>query len=113
MLSESSVKGQYYLGLFKQSMKYGFLPVLSNVYNSYSRAKSYAYNDCVEIVFSYARKISEDYEDGYKWKAYDWGIIAHNLQTFTFGAILRKYDKFNNCCGVIHMVITKENVFII
>ena len=94
-------------------MKYGFLPTLLNVYNKPSRAKSYAYKDCTEIAFSYARKISEDYEDGNKWKVFDFGIIAHTLQTFTFGAILRKYDKFDKCCGECHMVITKENVFII
>lgn len=113
VISEKTAKGRYYLGLFDSSIQFGYLPTISVVYGNYSRAKDLAYNDCIDIAFAYARKISDNIESGSNWKVYDWGIIAHNTSTFTFGAILRKYDENNNVQGVLHMVVTKENVYII
>ena len=113
VLSEKSAKGRYYLGLFDSSMKFEYLPTISVVYGKYSRAKYLAYNDCIDIAFAYARKISDNIESGSKWIVYDWGVIAHNKREFTFGAILRKYDENANFKGVLHMVVTKENVYII
>lgn len=113
VINSNSKKGQHYLKLFESSYIKGRLPYLSQVYGSYSLAKMSAYSDCRVIAYKYAKKISDNIEDGYYWKVADMGVISHNRVNFTFGALLLKVDQLGRYYGTLHMVITKENIYII
>ena len=113
VISSNSKKGQHYLKLFESSYISGRLPYLSQVYGNYSLAKMNAYSECRAFAFKYAKKISDNIESDYYWKVVDMGVISHNSQKFTFGALLHKVDLLGCYHGTLHMVITKENIYII
>lgn len=113
IIKKDSKKGKYYLRVFADSMVGGLIPCLSYVYMRYSKAKFYAYNDCIVFAHSIANKFNYNIECGNNWKVDDWGIIAHTSQLFTFGAILHKYNETGALLDTMHIVITKENVYII
>lgn len=113
VINSNSKKGQKYLEMFKSSYINGRLPYLSQVYGSYSLAKISAYSDCRAIAYKYAKKISDNIEDDYYWKVVDMGVISYNRVKFTFGALLIKVDQLGRYHGSLHMVITKENIYII
>lgn len=113
VIKSNSKKGHYYLKLFESSYINGCLPHLSQVYGKYSLAKMYAYSECSALAFKYAKKISDNIESNYYWKVVDMGVISYNWATFTFGALLYKVDQLGHYHGALHMVITKENIYII
>ena len=113
VINSNSKKGQYYLKLFYLSYINGRLPYLNQVYCKYSLAKINDFNVRRAKAYAYAKKINDNIESGYYWKVTDMGVIAHNSNAFTFGALLIKVDELGRYHGSLHMVITKENTYII
>lgn len=111
-ITKESKKGKQLLKMFGDSYIGGILPYLSQVYGSYSQNKIDAYNDCRDWVFGYAKKCSE-LLTGSSWHVVDIGVISHNTFSFTFGAILHKVDVYGRYLDSMHIVITKDSIYII
>lgn len=62
------------------------LPALADVYGRFSRAKAYAYDDCKMRSNVICDELTEGGRIATLW---DWGILSHNLNVFTYGAIIR------------------------
>lgn len=112
VITKDSKKGKQFLKMFDDSSIGGLLPYLSQVYGRYSQSKISAYNDCMDWVFEYA-KICSALLNGRSWKVVDIGVISHNTFKFTFGAILHKVDMYGRYIESMHIVITKDNIYII
>ena len=86
-----------------------FLPTLAETYNKCSSAKTSAYFNCVDYVRAFAR----DWSDSQCIMIVsDYGVIGHNVNAFTFGAVMSiKNTTDDNFREFRYIIITKNNVF--
>lgn len=100
---------QYYNMLNSAREKTLFLPTLSETYVKCSQAKIDTYFNCVE----YARTFAKTWSNSECIMIVgDYGVIAHNRDTFTFGASLmikrKDDDEYSEFC---YLIITKTNIY--
>ena len=100
---------QYYYMMNRARSKTLFLPTLSETYTKCSKAKVDAYFNCVEFAREFARKWSDS---ECIMIVGDYGVIAHNCDTFTFGASLmvkrKEEDEFKE---FRYLIITKSSIY--
>lgn len=109
-LTRGTKKAEHYYNMLNSARaKTLFLPSLSETYVKCSAAKVDAYFKCVE----FAREFARDWTDSECIMIVgDYGVIAHNCNTFTFGASLMikrkgddEYREFR------YLIITKTNIY--
>lgn len=100
---------RYYNMLNSARAKTLFLPSLSETYVKCSAEKSEAFFKCVEIAREFARNWSDSESI---MIVGDYGVIAHNFNTFTFGASLmvkrKEDDEFRE---FRYLIITKSKIY--
>lgn len=109
-LVRGTKKAEYYYNMLNNARaKTLFLPSLSETYVKCSVVKIYAYFKCVDFAREFARNWSDS---GCIMIVGDYGVIAHNNDTFTFGASLMikrkdddEYSEFR------YLIITKTNIY--
>lgn len=108
-LVRGTKKAEYYYNMLNSARsKTLFLPTLSETYVKCSTEKAEAYLKCIEFARNFARNWSDS---ECIMIVGDYGVIAHNCSTFTFGASLmikRKDDEFSE---FRYLIITKTNVY--
>lgn len=110
-LVRGTKKAEYYYNMLNNARgKNGcFLPTLAESYNKYSSAKEIAYFNCVDYVRAFARDWSDSQ---YIMIVSDYGIISHNINTFTFGAVMSiKSTIDDNFKEFRYIIITKNKAF--
>lgn len=109
-LTRGTKKAEHYYNILNSARaKTLFLPSLSETYVKCSDAKIDAYFKCVEFARTFARNWSNS---ECIMIVGDYGVIAHNCDTFTFGASLmikRKDDK--DFSDFRYLIITKDNIY--
>ena len=110
-LVRSTKKAEYYYNMLNNARgKNGcFLPTLAETYNKCSSAKASAYFNCVDYVRAFAR----DWSDSQCIMIVsDYGVIGHNVNTFTFGAVMSIKSTIDDDFKEFrYIIITKNNVF--
>lgn len=109
-LVRGTKKAEHYYNMLNSARaKTLFLPSLSETYVKCSDAKIDAYFKCVE----FARKFAWNWSDSECIMIVgDYGIIAHNSNTFTFGASLMiKHKDDKDFKEFRYLIITKENIY--
>lgn len=109
-LVRGTKKAEYYYNMLNSARKKTlFLPTLSDTYVKCSAAKVDAYFKCVDLALEFARKWNDS---ECIMIVGDYGVIAHNCNTFTFGASLMikrkdddEYREFR------YLIITKTNIY--
>ena len=109
-LVRGTKKAEHYYNMLNSAReKTLFLPTLSETYVKCSKAKIDAYFKCVEFAREFARNWSDS---ECIMIVGDYGVIAHNCDTFTFGASLMikskdddEYSEFR------YLIITKTNIY--
>lgn len=100
---------QYYNMLNRARAKTLFLPTLLETYAKRSKAKEDAYFKCVEFARAFARNWSDSESI---MIVGDYGVIAHNRDTFTFGASLMVKQKDDDEFREFrYLIITKSNIY--
>lgn len=100
---------RYYNMINSARAKTLFLPSLSETYVKCSSAKVDAYFKCVEFAREFARNWSDS---ECIMIVGDYGVIAHNLDTFTFGASLMiKRQDDDEYIEFRYLIITKTNIY--
>ena len=110
-LVRGTKKAEYYYNMLNNARgKNGcFLPTLHETYYKCSESKITAYFNCVE----YARAFARDWSDSQCIMIVsDYGIIGHNNDTFTFGAIMSIKSMIDdNFKEFRYIIITKNNIY--
>ena len=108
-LVRGTKKAEHYYNMLNSARaKTLFLPTLSETYVKCSDAKVEAYFKCVEFAREYARKWS-DLEC--IMIVGDYGVIANNCNTFTFGASMIKWKDDDEYSELLYLIITKTNIY--
>ena len=109
-LVRGTKKAEHYYNMLNSARaKTLFLPTLSETYTKCSKAKADAYFKCVDFAREFARNWSDS---ECIMIVGDYGVIAHNCNTFTFGASLlikRKDDE--DFSEFRYLIITKNNIY--
>lgn len=109
-LVRGTKKAEHYYNMLNSARaKTLFLPSLSETYAKCGAEKSDAFFKCVE----FAREFARNWSDSESIMIVgDYGVIAHNCNTFTFGASLMikckdddEYSEFR------YLIITKSNIY--
>lgn len=109
-LVRGTKKAEYYYNILNSARaKTLFLPSLSETYAKCSSAKIDAYFKCVEFAREFARNWSDS---DCIMIVGDYGVIAHNCDTFTFGASLMIKSKGDDDFREFrYLIITKSNIY--
>lgn len=109
-LVRGTKKAEYYHNMLNSARaKTLFLPSISETYVKCSAEKVDAFFRCVE----FAREFARNWSDSESIMIVgDYGVIAHNCNTFTFGASLmvkrKDDDEFSE---FRYLIITKSNIY--
>ena len=110
-LVRGTKKAEYYYNMLNNARgKNGcFLPSLSETYKKCSTKKASAYFNCLDYVRAFAR----DWSDSQCIMIVsDYGVISHNVNVFTFGAVMSiKSAIDDNFKEFRYIIITKNNAF--
>ena len=109
-LVRGTKKAEHYYNMLNSAReKTLFLPTLSETYVKCSQAKIDAYFKCVDFACEFARNWSDS---ECIMIVGDYGVIAHNRNTFTFGASLMIKSKDDEEFSEFrYLIITKNNIY--
>ena len=111
-LVRGTKKAEHYYNMLNSAReKTLFLPSLSETYVKCSQEKIDAYFKCVEFAREFARNWSDS---ECIMIVGDYGVIAHNFNTFTFGASLMIKGKDDDDFREFrYLIITKTHTYIL